>query len=233
MAVLPMAHPSLFDGAIDQPLASRPWNTPRRNDRMDPVPSGSGRPRALNGFSRGSPWREKDIAARYGRINGADPAPEPGCRRPIEAQIPPNRHLGVPSQRRHPRLGSPPVSPGQRSADLLLVVLLDLLTRFFGARRRLGPWHATSSTSSKACEFDRGYLSPYFITDAEKMVAELDGSSTSSSTRRSYRPCQSAPANHRRQSSKAAKPLLIIAEDIEGEGARDAGHKQAAQKTSK
>jgi hypothetical protein len=38
-------------------------------------------------------------------------------------------------------------------------------------------------------QFDRGYLSPYFVTNAEKMVAELEDP-TSSSTRRSSPTCR-------------------------------------------
>ena len=64
-------------------------------------------------------------------------------------------------------------------------------------------------------QFDRGYLSPYFITNAEKMIAELD---------RPY-----ILIHEKRLSGlqvllplleavvQSARPLLIIAEDIEGE----------------
>jgi chaperonin GroEL len=64
-------------------------------------------------------------------------------------------------------------------------------------------------------QFDRGYLSPYFVTDVEKMSAELD------------EPCILI---HEKKLSglqamlplleavvRAGRPLLIIAEDVEGE----------------
>jgi len=64
-------------------------------------------------------------------------------------------------------------------------------------------------------QFDRGYVSPYFITNAEKMVAELD---------------QPYILIHEKKLSglqpllpllesvvQSGKPLLIIAEDVEGE----------------
>ncbi len=64
-------------------------------------------------------------------------------------------------------------------------------------------------------QFDRGYVSPYFITNAEKMVAELEDAYIL--------------INEKKLSSlqpllplletvvQAGKPLLIIAEDVEGE----------------
>jgi chaperonin GroEL len=64
-------------------------------------------------------------------------------------------------------------------------------------------------------QFDRGYVSPYFITNAEKMIADLD---------------QSYILIHEKKLSglqpmlpllesivQSGKPLLIIAEDVEGE----------------
>src|ERR1700757_5209643 len=64
-------------------------------------------------------------------------------------------------------------------------------------------------------QFDRGYISPYFITNAEKMVAELD---------------QPYVLVHEKKLSslqpmlpllesvvQSGRPLLIIAEDVEGE----------------
>src|SRR5471032_641204 len=64
-------------------------------------------------------------------------------------------------------------------------------------------------------QFDRGYLSPYFITNAEKMVAELEDAyilihEKKLSGLQSMLPLLEAVV-------QAGKPLLIIAEDIEGE----------------
>jgi chaperonin GroEL len=64
-------------------------------------------------------------------------------------------------------------------------------------------------------QFDRGYLSPYFITNADKMIAS-SRTRTSSSTRRSCRAC-SRDAAGARAVVQSGKPLLIIAEDVEGE----------------
>ncbi|MFZ5484986.1 MAG: chaperonin GroEL [Pseudomonadota bacterium] len=64
-------------------------------------------------------------------------------------------------------------------------------------------------------QIDRGYLSPYFITDPDKQVAVLDEPAVlltdkKISAIRDLLPVLEAVA-------KAGKPLLIIAEDIEGE----------------
>jgi len=64
-------------------------------------------------------------------------------------------------------------------------------------------------------EFDRGYLSPYFITNAEKMFAELEDAyilihEKKLSSLQSLLPVLEAIV-------QTGKPLLIIAEDIEGE----------------
>ena len=64
-------------------------------------------------------------------------------------------------------------------------------------------------------QFDRGYLSPYFVTDPEKMVCELDEpliliNEKKISTMKDLLPVLE-------QVAKMGKPLLIIAEDVEGE----------------
>ncbi|MDX2259227.1 MAG: chaperonin GroEL [Hyphomicrobiaceae bacterium] len=64
-------------------------------------------------------------------------------------------------------------------------------------------------------QFDRGYLSPYFITNAEKMVAELDDPfilihEKKLSGLQPLLPVLEAVV-------QSGRPLLIIAEDIEGE----------------
>ncbi len=64
-------------------------------------------------------------------------------------------------------------------------------------------------------QFDRGYLSPYFITNAEKMVAELEDAyilihEKKLSSLQPMLPVLEAVV-------QTSKPLVIIAEDIEGE----------------
>ncbi|WP_294948356.1 chaperonin GroEL [Sulfurivirga sp.] len=64
-------------------------------------------------------------------------------------------------------------------------------------------------------EFDRGYLSPYFVTNQDKMTAELDNPyillhDKKISNIRDLLPVLEAVA-------KQGRPLLIIAEDVEGE----------------
>ena len=64
-------------------------------------------------------------------------------------------------------------------------------------------------------QFDRGYLSPYFITNAEKMIVDLDSPyilifEKKLSGLQAMLPILEAVV-------QAGKPLLIIAEDVEGE----------------
>jgi chaperonin GroEL len=64
-------------------------------------------------------------------------------------------------------------------------------------------------------QFDRGYLSPYFVTNAEKMIVELDNPyilihEKKLSNLQAMLPILEAVV-------QSGRPLLIIAEDIEGE----------------
>ncbi len=64
-------------------------------------------------------------------------------------------------------------------------------------------------------QFDRGYLSPYFVTNAEKMIAELDNpyiliNESKLNNLQALLPVLEAVV-------QSGRPLLIIAEDIEGE----------------
>src|SRR5476651_386970 len=64
-------------------------------------------------------------------------------------------------------------------------------------------------------QFDRGYISPYFVTNAEKMVAELEDAyillhEKKLSGLQSMLPLLEAVV-------QTGKPLVIIAEDVEGE----------------
>ena len=64
-------------------------------------------------------------------------------------------------------------------------------------------------------QFDRGYLSPYFITNADKMVAELDDPYILIHEKKLSGLQQLLPVLE--AVVQTGKPLLIIAEDIEGE----------------
>lgn len=64
-------------------------------------------------------------------------------------------------------------------------------------------------------QFDRGYLSPYFITNAEKMTAELSSPYILLFDKKITNLKDLLPILE--QVQKTGKPLLIIAEDIEGE----------------
>src|SRR3712207_7611295 len=64
-------------------------------------------------------------------------------------------------------------------------------------------------------QFDRGYVSPYFITNAEKMVAELDNPyilifEKKLSGLQPMLPLLEAVV-------QSGRPLVIVAEDVEGE----------------
>ncbi|WP_066224102.1 chaperonin GroEL [Formosa haliotis] len=64
-------------------------------------------------------------------------------------------------------------------------------------------------------QFDRGYLSPYFVTDSEKMITELENPyillyDKKVSTMKDLLPVLEPVA-------QSGKPLLIIAEDVDGE----------------
>ncbi|NJO70394.1 MAG: chaperonin GroEL, partial [Bacteroidetes bacterium] len=76
----------------------------------------------------------------------------------------------------------------------------------------------TSETTVEVVEgmqFDRGYISPYFVTDTEKMECVLDSPhiliyDKKISTMKDFLPILE-------QSLQTGKPLMIIAEDIDGE----------------
>src|SRR5262245_61761751 len=64
-------------------------------------------------------------------------------------------------------------------------------------------------------QFDRGYLSPYFITNAEKMVAELEDAYILLHEKKLTQLQAMLPVLE--AVVQSGKPLVIIAEDIEGE----------------
>jgi len=73
----------------------------------------------------------------------------------------------------------------------------------------------TSVEFVEGMQFDRGYLSPHFVTDADSQVCELENPyilifEEKISSAKNLVPLMEAV-------SKAAKPLVVIAEDVEGE----------------
>src|SRR5919205_718588 len=64
-------------------------------------------------------------------------------------------------------------------------------------------------------QFDRGYLSPYFITNADKMLAELDDPYILLFEKKLSGLQAMLPVLE--QAVQSGRPLLIIAEDVEGE----------------
>src|SRR3989442_5432935 len=64
-------------------------------------------------------------------------------------------------------------------------------------------------------QFDRGYLSPYFVTDAERMEVVFEDALVLIYEKKMSVMKDMLPLLE--QVARAGKPLLIIAEDIEGE----------------
>ncbi|MBZ5703907.1 MAG: chaperonin GroEL [Acidobacteriia bacterium] len=64
-------------------------------------------------------------------------------------------------------------------------------------------------------QFDRGYLSPYFVTDPERMEATLENAYILIHEKKISSMKDLLPLLE--QIAKSSKPLLIIAEDVEGE----------------
>ena len=64
-------------------------------------------------------------------------------------------------------------------------------------------------------QFDRGYLSPYFVTNSEKMITELENPYILIFDKKISNMKDLLPILEK--SAQTGKPLLIIAEDVEGE----------------
>jgi chaperonin GroEL len=73
----------------------------------------------------------------------------------------------------------------------------------------------TSLDVVEGMQFDRGYLSPYFVTDPERMVASLDEPYILINEKKISNMRDMLPLLE--QVAKMGRPLLILAEDVEGE----------------
>jgi chaperonin GroEL len=73
----------------------------------------------------------------------------------------------------------------------------------------------TTLETVEGMQFDRGYLSPYFVTDPEKMEAVLDDPFILIHDKKIAAMKELLPLLEK--TAQSGKPLLIIAEDVEGE----------------
>ena len=73
----------------------------------------------------------------------------------------------------------------------------------------------TSLETVEGMQFDRGYLSPYFVSDPERMEASLENAIILIYDKKISNMKDMLPLLE--QTAKSGRPLLIIAEDIEGE----------------
>jgi len=74
---------------------------------------------------------------------------------------------------------------------------------------------ATTVEVVEGMQFDRGYISAYFVTNAEKMEAELENPFVLIHDKKISTMKDMLPILE--QSAQTGRPLLIIAEDVEGE----------------
>ncbi len=85
-------------------------------------------------------------------------------------------------------------------------------------------WRHMLMWALEGMQFDRGFLSPNFITDPDEMVVELEKPLILIFEDKISNASKLIPLLEKIQ--KAKKPLLIIAEDVESEAACDIGRQQ-------
>jgi chaperonin GroEL len=73
----------------------------------------------------------------------------------------------------------------------------------------------TTLETVEGMQFDRGYLSPYFVTDPERMECSIENAMILIHDKKISNMKDLLPVLE--QTAKSGRPLLIIAEDIEGE----------------
>ena len=73
----------------------------------------------------------------------------------------------------------------------------------------------TTLDTVEGMQFDRGYLSPYFVTDPEKLVCELENPFILVQEKKISTMKEMLPVLE--QVAKMNRPLVIIAEDVDGE----------------
>ena len=78
-----------------------------------------------------------------------------------------------------------------------------------------GKTSQTELTLAEGMQFDKGYISPYFITDSSNMTAVLDNALILLHEKKISNLQQLVPVLE--QVSQTGRPLLIVAEDVDGE----------------
>ena len=86
---------------------------------------------------------------------------------------------------------------------------------------------ATEVEWVEGMQFDRGYLSPYFVTDPQKMECVLEDAYILIYEKKLSNIKELVPVLEK--VVNAGKPLLIVAEDVDGEALGHAGHQPPAR----
>ena len=107
------------------------------------------------------------------------------------------------------------VSSGDESVGKLIAEAMEKVTTDGVVTLEEGKTAETYSEVVEGMQFDRGYISPYFATDTDKMVANLDDAYILIPDKKISNIQEILPVLE--QIVQAGKKLLIIAEDIEGE----------------
>src|SRR6266487_1635733 len=121
--------------------------------------------------------------------------------------------------------GAKSVAAGMNPMDLKRGVDMAVAAVIKDIERRVGNEGVITVEEAKALEtelevvegmqFDRGYLSPYFITNAEKMIAELEDAHVLLHEKKLSGLQAMLPVLE--QVVQSGRPLVIVAEDVEGE----------------
>ena len=107
------------------------------------------------------------------------------------------------------------VSSGDEEVGKLIAEAMEKVTTDGVVTLEEGKTAETYSEVVEGMQFDRGYISPYFATDTDKMVANLDDAYVLITDKKISNIQELLPLLE--QVLQAGKKLLIIAEDNEGE----------------
>ena len=103
-----------------------------------------------------------------------------------------------------------------------MLLLVNLIAEAFGKVGKEGVITVEEAKGTdtyvdvvEGMQFDRGYLSPYFVTDADKMIADLDNPYILLFDKKISNLQEILPILE--PVAQSGKPLLIIAEDVDGQ----------------